>query len=394
MLALRFGLQRLSASIGARLPPGSAWRPAVGAGLQARGMGTNTTDDGQFKTWKPLAPTLRHRRMASRKDLHKGGPERSLTVAKRRSGGRNNTGRITCRHRGGGAKRRIRLVDFRRSEPGPQQVVRLEYDPGRSAHIALIKHMETGKLSYILAPAGLKPGAVVQSYMAQGLKMQPAKGEAAAAAAAADGAAQKDGAAAPAKEASAGEAEAEAGEAEAGEVPGALDYSSEGLVLKAGDMARPSLEVGNCMPLKLAPMGSIVHNIGLHPFGRGQLARSAGTWAQLLYTAPTGLAQIKLMSGEIRRVPVDACATLGRVSNPNHKHEKLGSAGARRRRGWRPTVRGTAMNTHDHPHGGGRGKSKGNKHPRSPWGKLAKGGKTRRKTSPMVVRGRPRRSQK
>ncbi|KAI8321562.1 ribosomal protein L2 [Martensiomyces pterosporus] len=295
----------------------------------------NTQDDGQFKTWKPLAPTLRQRRMASRKDLHKGGPVRELTVAKRRTGGRNNTGRITCRHRGGGAKRRIRLVDFKRSEPGPQEVIRLEYDPGRTAHIALIKHMETGKLSYILAPAGLKPGAVVQSYMRELFR--------------------------PTTEFSA-------------------DLAS-----------KVNVEVGNCMPLKMIPMGTLIHNIGLHPFGRGQLARSAGASAQLLYTAPRGLAQIKLMSGEVRRVPVDACATIGAVSNPNHKHEKLGGAGAKRRRGWRPTVRGTAMNTHDHPHGGGRGKSKGNKHPRSPWGKLAKGGKTRPKPNPMVIRGRPRR---
>ncbi|KAJ1730152.1 mitochondrial 54S ribosomal protein rml2 [Coemansia biformis] len=384
MLALRFGLQRISAAIGPRLAASSLWKPATCAGLQVRGM-ANTQDDGQFKTWKPLSPTLRHRRMASRKELHKGGPVRELTVARRRSGGRNNTGRITCRHRGGGAKRRIRLVDFKRKDPGPQQVIRLEYDPGRSAHIALIKHMESGVLSYILAPAGLKPGAVVQSYMAQGLTKPQAAEDAS------DGPKQGGRAAGSAQEGSAAEV---ARDAEPTEVPGAQDYSSEGLVLKAGDMARPSLEVGNCMPLKLAPIGSIIHGIGLHPFGRAQLARSAGTWAQLLYTAPTGLAQIKLMSGEIRRIPVDACATLGRVSNPNHKHEKLGSAGARRRRGWRPTVRGTAMNTNDHPHGGGRGKSKGNKHPRSPWGKLAKGGKTRRKISSMVIRGRPRRSQR
>ncbi|ORX69480.1 ribosomal protein L2 [Linderina pennispora] len=289
----------------------------------------NTFDDGQFKTWKPLAPTLRQRRMASRKDLHKGGPVRELTVAKRRTGGRNNTGKITCRHRGGGAKRRIRLVDFKRHTVGPQEVVRLEYDPGRTAHIALIKHMETGELSYILAPAGLKPGAV--------------------------------------------------------------ELFRPRADLMTDLQSKVNIDVGNCMPLRLIPIGTTIHNIGLHPFGRAQIARSAGASAQLLYTAPTGTAQIKLMSGEVRRVPVDAPATIGSVSNPNHKHEKLGGAGARRRRGWRPTVRGTAMNTSDHPHGGGRGKSKGNKHPRSPWGKLAKGGKTRKHISPMVIRGRPRR---
>ncbi|KAJ2819374.1 mitochondrial 54S ribosomal protein rml2 [Coemansia sp. 'formosensis'] len=323
----------------------------------------NTKDDGQFKTWKPLAPTLRQRRMASRKDLHKGGPMRELTVAKRRTGGRNNTGRITCRHRGGGMKRRIRLVDFKRTEPGPQQVMRLEYDPGRTAHIALLKHMETGKLSYILAPSKLKPGAVVQSYMR----------------------ATFDGQAAVAPE---GEAQEEAQESEAEAIANLFRQKAE---TSAELTSKVIVETGNCMPLKMIPIGTKIHSIGLHPFGRGQLARSAGASAQLLYTAPTGLAQIKLMSGEVRRIPVDACATIGQVSNPHHKHETLGSAGARRRRGWRPTVRGTAMNTHDHPHGGGRGKSKGNKHPRSPWGKLAKGGKTRLKVNPLVVRGRPRR---
>lgn len=320
---------------------------------------TNTKDNGQFKTWKPLAPTLRHRRMASRMELHKGGPIRELTVAKRRTGGRNNTGRITCRHRGGGAKRRIRLVDFKRHLVGPQQVVRLEYDPGRTAHIALLKHLETGKLSYILAPVGLKPGAVVQSYM-QFVPPAPAKKE--------------------------------SEDVEATDTPQELEMGlGEADALLDDLAAKVSIEIGNCMPLRLVPMGTTIHNIGLRPFGRAQIARSAGTSAQLLYTAPKGLAQIKLMSGEIRRVPVDACATIGQVSNPNHKHESLGSAGARRRRGWRPTVRGTAMNTHDHPHGGGRGKSKGNKHPRSPWGKPAKGGKTRHKISSMVVRPRPRR---
>ncbi|KAJ2312808.1 mitochondrial 54S ribosomal protein rml2 [Coemansia sp. Cherry 401B] len=350
----RQAIQWASAAFGSRLRP-------LAIGQPVRRM-ANTTDDGQFKSWKPLAPTLRQRRMTSRKELHKGGPVRELTVAKRRTGGRNNTGRITCRHRGGGAKRRIRLVDFRRKEPGPQQVVRLEYDPGRSAHIALIKHMSTGKLSYILAPVGLKAGAVVQSYMSP---------ESVAAETPADS--------------------AEVAEADSTEVPGAQEYTSEGLKRKTGTQQRATLDVGNCMPLKMVPIGSVVHNVGLHPFGRAQLARSAGAAAQVLFTAPTGLAQIKLASGEIRRVPVDACATLGRVGNANHKHELLGSAGARRRRGWRPTVRGTAMNTHDHPHGGGRGKSKGNKHPRSPWGKLAKGGKTRLKPNSMVVRARPRR---
>ncbi|KAJ2537700.1 mitochondrial 54S ribosomal protein rml2 [Coemansia sp. RSA 1933] len=364
MLAIRRVLAR-PAAIVARLATG---KPA-GLG-QVRLMG-NTKDDGQFKSWKPLAPTLRQRRMTSRQHLHKGGPVRELTVAKRRSGGRNKTGRITCRHRGGGAKRRIRLVDFKRSEPGPQQVVRLEYDPGRSAHIALIQHMESGKQSYILAPVGLKPGAVVQSYMGvdlEQLRKTPRLGEVDAG----------------------DEVDASGGELSAVDVA-ALRVKSQNIEHGDNLAARVQLEIGNCMPLKLVPMGATIHNIGLHAFGRGQIARSAGSSAQLLYTGPKGLAQIRLGSGEVRRVPVDACATIGQVSNPNHKHEKLGGAGARRRRGWRPTVRGTAMNTNDHPHGGGRGKSKGNKHPRSPWGKPAKGGKTRTHLSPLVVRGRPRR---
>ncbi|KAJ2595257.1 mitochondrial 54S ribosomal protein rml2 [Coemansia sp. RSA 1286] len=355
MLALRRALQSCSLSLSAnvkRIAPVQA-----AANQQKVRLMSNTKDDGQFKTWKPLAPTLRQRRMVSRKDLHKGSPIRELTVAKRKSGGRNSTGRITCRHRGGGVKRRIRLVDFKRSEPGPQQVVRLEYDPGRTAHIALIKHMETGKLSYILAPMGLKPGSVVQSYMRVKLDTPKTDIEM--------------------------EIDSTMSAAEQQEV--------EASSMQADIASKVNVEVGNCMPLKMIPIGTTIHNIGLHAQGRGQLARSAGASAQLLYTAPTGVAQIRLMSGEIRRIPVDACATIGQVSNTNHKHEKLGGAGARRRRGWRPTVRGTAMNTHDHPHGGGRGKSKGNKHPRSPWGKLAKGGKTRHTKNPMLVRGRPRR---
>ncbi|KAJ2156768.1 mitochondrial 54S ribosomal protein rml2 [Coemansia sp. RSA 552] len=388
MFALRQAIQRTQALASRRLMPAAVPR------LTIRGM-ANTVDDGQFKTWKPLAPTLRHRRMTSRKHLHKGGPVKALTVAKRKKGGRNCTGRITCRHRGGGAKRRIRLVDFKRREPGPQEVVRLEYDPGRTSHIALLKHMETGKLSYILAPAGLKPGAVVQSFMSSppvSVKTSAAKDEMKAEEpAVAEEPANAEGASAEAGTSEEVDTGPEELDAAPEEVPGARDYTSEGVLDKGHNENRPTLEIGNCMPLRMLPIGSVVHNVGLHPFGRAQMVRAAGASAQVLYTAPTGLAQLRLTSGEIRRVPVDACATLGRVSNMNHKHERLGSAGARRRRGWRPTVRGTAMNTHDHPHGGGRGKSKGNKDPRSPWGKLAKGGKTRRKLNPLVIRGRPRR---
>ncbi|KAI7906013.1 translation protein SH3-like domain-containing protein [Cokeromyces recurvatus] len=145
------------------------------------------------------------------------------------------------------------------------------------------------------------------------------------------------------------------------------------------------------MPLKMIPVGTIIHNVGLKRNGPGIMARAAGTYAQLIQTGETGYAQVRLSSGEVRLVPVDACATIGAVSNPDHQHEMMGKAGRLRWLGIRPTVRGVAMNATDHPHGGGRGKSKGNKHPQSPWGVLAKGGKTRKSPNPFVVKPRPRR---
>jgi len=293
--------------------------------------------DGTFKTFKPTSSGQRFRRYPTRDHLWKGGPVRKLTLAKRKKGGRNNTGKITVRHRGGGHKQRIRLVDFHRTEPGPCEVQRLEYDPGRSAHIALLKNLATEKLSYIVAPQELEPGMIVESFRT------------------------------------------------------ATDKTEEELKRERDITQILPIRVGNCFPLRLIPVSTIIHCIGLKPNGKAQLARSAGAWAQLVKTGATGYAHIRLSSGETRQVHVDCIATIGKVSNQNHKHRILGKAGAKRRLGWRPSVRGMAMNPCDHPHGGGRGKSKGNKHPVSPWGKLAKGGKTRKTRNPMVIKPRPRR---
>lgn len=286
----------------------------------------------QFKTYKPTTPGKRWLKRVPRDHLYKGRAVRRLTIAKRSTGGRNNTGRITVRHRGGGHKRRIRIIDWYRKEPGYHEVVRLEHDPNRSAWIALLRHCESGKLSYIVAPHGVGPGDKIKSYR-----------------------------------------------------------SEANLASQDGITRTVAIDIGNCMPLKMVPVGTIIHNIGLKRNGPAVMVRSAGTYAQLLQTGETGYAQVRLSSGEVRKVPVDACATIGAVCNPDHQHETLGKAGRSRWLGIRPTVRGVAMNAVDHPHGGGRGKSKGNKHPTSPWGVLAKGGKTRRKPNPMVVKPRPRR---
>ncbi|KAJ1656531.1 mitochondrial 54S ribosomal protein rml2 [Dispira simplex] len=304
-----------------------SWQPSRGMAVVRR--------DALFKTYKPITPGLRHRRMPLRDHLWKKGPIKALTIPKRRKGGRNNLGRITVRHRGGGHKRRIRVVDFHRVEGGAQHVVRLEYDPGRSAHIALLKHKETGKLSYIVAPDKLEPGMTVHSFR----KQDPSK--------------QVD--------------------------------------QKTGEEITRSvnIDVGNCLLLSMIPVGTIVHCVGLRPNGRAQLCRAAGTFAQILSTGLMGHAQLRLSSGEIRKIPVSACATIGVVSNINHKNRQLGKAGTRRNLGWRPSVRGVAMNRRDHPHGGGRGKSKSNVQPVSPWGKPAKGGRTRKHTNQMVVKPRP-----
>jgi len=233
-------------------------------------------------------------------------PEKALLRPKRRTGGRNNQGRITARHRGGGHKRQYRLIDFRRNKDGVSGLVKtIEYDPNRSARIALI-HYADGEKRYILAPDGLKVGARVMS----------------------------------------------------------------------GPGAAPT--VGNCLPLAEIPLGTDIHNIEVHPGRGGAMCRSAGARATLA-ARDAGWAQINLPSGEIRRVPAKCRATIGATSNPEHMKIVLGKAGRKRWLGRRPSVRGTAMNPIDHPHGGGEGRTKGGRHPVSPTGKSAKGGSTRKR---------------
>jgi len=286
--------------------------------------------EGNMKIYKPITPSMRGRKHPTRFHLHKGSAIRRLTIGKRSTGGRNDTGKITVRHRGSGHKRRLRVVDFHRNNPGPHQVVRIEYDPGRSADLCLLRNLSTNEFSYILHSNEVAPGDILYSWR-RGMSMdQPMDME-------------------------------------------DSSFSKSKMIQR-----------GNCLQLKDIPVGTIIHCIGLKPNGKAQLCRSAGTYGQLLFTASTGFAQVRLQSGEVRQIPVEACATIGMVGNPDYHHTKLGKAGANRRRGIRPTVRGIAMNAVTHPHGGG-GKSKGNKHPRSIWGWKTKGRKTVRKYKPYVI---------
>ncbi|MBI5121644.1 MAG: 50S ribosomal protein L2 [Rhodospirillales bacterium] len=270
-----------------------------------------------LKNFKPSTPAQRQLVLVDRSGLWKGKPEKTLTEGKTSSGGRNNHGRITVRFRGGGHKQSYRLIDFKRGKQDlPATVERLEYDPNRTAFIALVKY-EDGTVSYILAPQRLSVGDVVLS----------------------------------------------------------------------GDKA--DIKPGNCMPLKNMPVGTIIHNIELKPGKGGQMARSAGTYAQLV-GKDGGQAQIKLMSGELRLVSGECKATVGAVSNPDQQNISLGKAGRQRWLGKRPHVRGVAMNPIDHPHGGGEGRTSGGRHPVTPWGKPTKGKKTRnnKRTDGMIVRSR------
>jgi ribosomal protein L2 len=312
-----------------------------------------TRDDAGVlvRRYKPRTPGVRHLRRPINDHLWKGRPVHKLTFPKRgqAKGGRNNTGRVTVRHHGGGHKRRIRTVDFARQAPGPHLVERIEHDPGRTAHIALVRSQETGKLSYILAADGMRAGDVVQSYMSG--------------------------------------------------IPEEL-WKSMGGVVDPGVLAARTAWRGNCLPLHMIPVGTLIFNVGLRPGKGGQLCRSAGTFATIIAkgtdqqqrteqqegdaTAEENkpLSQrekqkiqraaehitIRLQSGEVRLIHKDCCATIGVASNPNYQYTQLGKAGRSRWLNIRPTVRGLAMNAADHPHGGGRGKSKGNVHPKSPWG--------------------------
>jgi large subunit ribosomal protein L2 len=272
-----------------------------------------------LKKYKPVTSSQRGLVLVDRSDLWKGKPEKSLTVGKNRTGGRNNLGRITSWHRGGGHKKSYRLVDFKRQKSGMSaKVERLEYDPNRTAFIALLKYKD-GTLSYILAPQKLAVGDIVES----------------------------------------------------------------------GDNV--DIKVGNTLLLKNMPIGTIVHNVEMKPGKGGQIARSAGSYAQLV-GKDSGYAQIKLRSGELRIVLIDCCATVGAVSNADHQNIKIAKAGRKRWLGRRPIVRGVAMNPVDHPHGGGEGKTSGGRHPVTPWGKPTKGKKTRRNksTSKYIIRSRSR----
>jgi len=266
---------------------------------------------------KPTSPGRRFVVQVSTPGLHKGEPHAALLAPKSRTGGRNNGGRITSRHRGGGHKQRYRIIDFKRDKNGvPAKVERIEYDPNRSAHIALLLFAD-GERRYILAPKGVKTGDEIHS-----------------------------GSDAP-------------------------------------------IKPGNAMPIRNIPVGTLIHNIEMKLGKGGQIARSAGSSAQLV--ARTGEhATLRLRSGEMRKVLADCVATIGEVGNTEHGLRSLGKAGATRWRGKRPTVRGVAMNPVDHPHGGGEGRTAGGRHPVSPWGTPAKGYRTRsnKRTAGMIVRRR------
>ena len=295
-----------------------------------------------MKKRKPISPGSRWYRTPIYPHLYKGGPVRALTLAKRSTGGRNNTGHITVRHRGGGHRRRIRTVDFFRWDAGEQLVERIEYDPGRSAHIALLRNLQKGTLSYVLACDGLRQGDKIESFR-RGIPDSLLK-----------------------------------------EMGGKLDPA----ILSVKTAQR-----GNCLPIEMIPIGSVVHNVGITPIGPGKFCRAAGTYARIIAKLKDkNKAIVRLQSGEHRYVSLKACATMGVVSNIDHQNVSLGKAGRSRHMGRRPHVRGVAMNKSDHPHGGGRGKSKSNKLSMSPWGQLAKGYKTRRgkNQNRMKVKDRPR----
>ena len=270
-----------------------------------------------LKTFKAVTPSRRHLVLVERSDLYKGGPVKELTEGLNKTGGRNNQGRITSRRMGGGHKRRYRFIDFRRNKFDVAATVeRLEYDPNRTAFIALVKY-EDGERSYILAPQRLQAGDVVIS------------GE------------------------------------------------------------KVDIKPGNAMPLKNMPVGTVVHNIELNPGRGGQIARSAGCYAQLI-GKDAGYAQLRLNSGELRLVRGECLASVGAVSNADNQNENSGKAGRARWLGVRPSVRGVAMNPVDHPLGGGEGRASGGRHPVTPWGKCTKGKKTRtnKKTNVFIMRTR------
>ncbi|MCK0069485.1 MULTISPECIES: 50S ribosomal protein L2 [Kordiimonas] len=276
-----------------------------------------------LKQYKPNTPGQRGLVLVDREGLHKGKPVKALTEGLTKSGGRNNKGRITARRRGGGHKRTYRMIDFKRTKwDVPATVERLEYDPNRTAFIALIKY-EDGELAYILAPQRLAPGDTVI----------------------------------------------------------------------AGE--KVDVKPGNVMPLANMPVGTIIHNVEMKKGKGGQIARSAGAYAQLI-GRDRGYAQLRLSSGEVRVVRSECVATVGAVSNPDNQNIKLAKAGRNRWLGRRPSVRGVAMNPVDHPHGGGEGRTSGGRHPVTPWGKPTKGKRTRsnKATDKLIIRTRHERKKR
>jgi large subunit ribosomal protein L2 len=270
-----------------------------------------------LKKYNPVTPGTRQLVLVDRSDLWKGKPVKKLTEGLTKSGGRNNTGRTTAWNRGGGAKRRYRIIDFKRTKMDVTATVeRLEYDPNRTAFIALVTYTD-GEQAYILAPQRLKVGDVVVAAQ------------------------------------------------------------------------RADIKPGNAMPLKNMPVGTIVHNVEMKPGKGGQMARSAGCYAQLI-GKDQGYAQLRLSSGELRLVRGECMATVGAVSNPDNQNQNLGKAGRARWAGRRPTVRGVVMNPVDHPHGGGEGRTSGGRHPVTPWGKPTKGKRTRnnKATDKLIMRTR------
>jgi ribosomal protein L2 len=281
-----------------------------------------TRSEAIFKTYKPITPGIRHLKRPLNAHLYEGRPVRLLTIAKRKTGGRNAHGKITVRHRGGGHRQRIRTIDFMRQEPGIHDVVRIEYDPGRSAHIALLKNRDpsaesTKKWSYVIATEGMRAGDEVQSFR-QGIP---------------------DGFV-PGFDVSSKEKVVQQAGQEDGNAGGS---SAESLAL--GILRTMTLKPGNVLPLKLIPPGTVIHNVALSPLGPGILVRAAGSFGQVIAHEPKGrYTQVRLQSGEVRRVLQGCCATIGKVSNPLWKNINLGKAGRSRWLGWRPSVRGVAMN--------------------------------------------------
>ena len=273
-----------------------------------------------LKKYKPTSPGRRFMSVSSFEEVTKTRPEKSLTEPLKKTGGRNNNGRITTRHQGGGHKRRYRVIDFKRTKDGvPARVAAIEYDPNRSARIALL-HYADGAKSYIIAPARIRVGATVES----------------------------------------------------------------------GPTA--DIKPGNALPLENIPTGTMVHNVELKPGQGAKMARSAGSSVQLV-AKDAGYAVLRVPSGEMRRVTLACRATVGQVGNADHENQSIGKAGRNRWLGKRPGVRGSAMNPVDHPHGGGEGKSKGGRHPVTPWGVPTLGKRTRAKhkeSNNLIVRGRRR----